>query len=405
MNSKLWSILVAATIVLAMAPSSAGAVQDEATEATEEITFSLNPVGQPDGSFFEFEAAPGSTTSLSVEFTNHYSEPLALRSYVADGYTLPNGGLGVALEGQSSQLPTPWISYPAETHELAPDETRQVDFEVTVPAEAAPGNYVSVLVLQTAEAVPVAGTELFDQILQKALAIDITVPGDVSPEFTLGAPAYDDSGSVPALIIPLENTGNVRLRPSGTLTLSDNAGNPVLNSDIALGSVFARTSTTIELVLQQPLASGSYVLNLTLSDPDTDASASLVDVPLSVVTATPEAPSLVSLEGVQITPLPDAAAPQFASITGTIANGDQPIASGRLTLVAFLDGEEVERFTIIPSLSLPQGETAFEQRYIPITGFTSGTWTFQLVLESVDPASGTGAVITTLEVETPIVVP
>jgi hypothetical protein len=405
MKSKFWSFVVAASIVFALAPSLAGAVQDDQAEATEEITFSVNPVGQPDGSFFEIESTPGSTTSLSVEFANQYSQPLALRSFVADGYTLANGGLGVGLEGQISQPQTSWIDYPADTYELAPGDGRQIDFTVTVPDDAAPGNYVSVLVVQTAEAVPVAGTELLEQVLQKAVAIDITVPGDVTPAFSLGEPTYEERGALPHLIVPLENSGDVRLRPSGTLTLSDDAGNPVLNADIEMGSVFARTSTTIELVLQQPLPTGSYLVDLDLVDTETGTSASLTDAPLAVASEAEQAPSLVTLEEVQITPLPDATAPQFAGITGTIANGGSPIAQGKLTLVAIQNGAEVERFTLIPSLSLPQGETDFEQRYLPMTGFTSGMWTFQVVLEEVDPSSGASTVLVTLDVEQPIIVP
>src|SRR5690606_9446265 len=125
---------------------------------------------------------------------------------------------------------------PADTYELTAGDGRQIDFTVTVPEDAAPGNYVSVLVVQTAEAVPVAGTELLEQVLQKAVAIDITVPGEVTPAFSLGEPAYEERGSLPHLIVPLENSGDVRLRPTGTMTLTDDAGNPVLNAEIEMGS-------------------------------------------------------------------------------------------------------------------------------------------------------------------------
>jgi len=68
-------------------------------------------------------------------------------------------------------------------------------------------------------------------------------------------------------------------------------------------------------------------------------------------------------------------------------NGGQPVSNARLTVHAQRDGKDVESFQLIASLSLVQGETAIEQRYIPGTGFTTGTWSFSLTLESIDPAT------------------
>jgi hypothetical protein len=301
--------------------------------------------------------------------------------------------------------PTPWIDYAAATYDLESNEGREVRFTVTVPEDAAPGNYVSVLVLQTVEAIPVAGTELLDQIIQKAIAIDITEPGDAKAGFDLGVPVYDESSNVPVLTIPLENSGDLRLRPPGSLTVTDASGNAVVTSDIAMDSVIARTSTTIELVLQQPLASADYLVDVSLVDAQTGTMSTLTNALLAITSATPAAQQLVTFTDGTVVPLPDAASPQFASITGTIANGGEPIASARVTLVALQDSKEIERFALIPSLSVPQGETAFEQRNIPISGSTSGTWTFQLILEAVDSNSGVATVLVNQDLEGSIVVP
>jgi hypothetical protein len=395
---------MAVALLVAM-PGASTLAQDGTPSAPNQIAFSLNPKGEPDGSFFEITADPGSTTDLTVEFGNQYTEELTLRSFVSDSFTLTNGGLGVSDEGVNTKPPTPWIDYPAETYTLAPGEVQEVDFTVAIPDDAAPGNYVSLLVLQTAEPVPVEGTQLFDQIIRKAIAIDITIPGDENPAFSIGAITYASGPNVPSLSIEIANTGNERVRPAGSLAVTDASGAQVLSADVAMGSVYAGTSTLLQFALQQPLSAGEYALTLDLTDEETGAEASVSQQTFTVEeTATPTT-DLVTFTDLSLEPGPDATAPVFATITGTIANGGAAIASARLTVHAFKDGEEVESFQLIPSLSVPQGETPFEQRYIPGTGFTSGTWSFTLTLESVDTASGAATLLATQQLEQTIVVP
>jgi hypothetical protein len=391
--------------IIAVSPLPLHAQEPTSTPGPAQIAFSLNPAGQQDGSFFEFTADPGSTTDLSVEFSNQYTEPLTLRSFVSDAFTLTNGGLGVSDEGINTQAPTPWIDYPAETYELAPGEARDVDFTVEIPADAAPGNYVSVLVLQTAEPVPVEGTQLFDQIIRKAIAIDITVPGEETPAFTIGDVVYASGPNVPSLSIGIANTGNQRLRPAGAVSITDSSGAEVLTADVAMGSVYAGTETQLQFVLQQPLPAGEYGLTLDLSDEATGAEASVLQQPFTVTDSATPTTDLIAFADLALTPGPDAATPQFASISGTIVNGGAAIPSARLTIHAFKDGEEVESFPLIPALSLPQGETPIQQRYIPGTGFTTGTWSFELTLESVDTASGAATLLVTQPLEQTIVIP
>jgi len=361
--------------------------------------------GQLDGSFFQLSLKPGETKRLSVQFANQYDQPLALRSFVSDTFTLTNGGLGVNDEGKSTHAPTTWIAYPADTCKLKPNEGREIAFTVSVPADAKPGNYVAALVLQTADTVPVEGTALFDQIIRKAIAVDITVPGKSDPRFETGDATYATGPNVPSLSVDITNTGNERLRPEGEISLRDALGTEVLSADVAMGSVYAGTVTQLQFVLQQPLPEGTYTVELNLADTATKAKATSSN--LSFTASAPATPIQTTIQfgNLAVTPGPDAKAPQFANITGTIVNGGAPVSNARLTIHALKDGKEVESFPLIPSLSLAQGETPIQQRYIPGTGFTKGDWSFLLTLESVDPSSGAATLLLTQEIETTIAVP
>ena len=105
-----------------------------------------------------------------------------------------------------------------------------------------------------------------------------------------------------------------------------------------------------------------------------------------------------------MTPSPSADDVQFATVDAVISNNGEPVANAQLSLIASVNGEEVERFPISQSLSLPTGETPITTRYIPATGWTSGEWTFELLLETVDP-SGAAVVVGRQAIEGSITIP
>jgi hypothetical protein len=77
--------------------------------------FALHAKGKPDASHLSTELAPGESTTLTVVIGNGDVEPLLLRTYTADSYSLVNGGFGVREEADPATEPTTWLDYPAET--------------------------------------------------------------------------------------------------------------------------------------------------------------------------------------------------------------------------------------------------------------------------------------------------
>jgi hypothetical protein len=54
---------------------------------------------------------------------------------------------------------------------------------------------------------------------------------------------------------------------------------------------------------------------------------------------------------------------------------------------------------------VPVGDTVVQQRYLPLTGWASGTYTFSATLETVDANTGQATVIATAEASSTVVVP
>jgi hypothetical protein len=71
---------------------------------------------------------------------------------------------------------TTWLDYPAETLDLDPGRKVERDFTVTIPDDTPPGQYITGIVLQTAEPIAVGESTMLRQNIVKAIAVFITIP-------------------------------------------------------------------------------------------------------------------------------------------------------------------------------------------------------------------------------------
>jgi hypothetical protein len=375
--------------------STPGATPESGTPVAVDAgpAFVIHPEDGVDGDFFTVEVAPGTSAELTVVLGNADDTSLDLRTYVADAVPQPNGGFGVSQEETAPGGTATWIDYPAETFNFEASEGVERSFAVTVPEGTAPGQYIAGLVLQTAEPLAVEGSALFNQIIRKIVAVLIVVPGTQTPEFSVGPPDLVTDGRFPQITIPVTNSGNMLVKPQGTLSLTDSTGNEILRAPIAMGSVYAGTTAPLLISLRTPPPDGTYTVAVDLADTATGATAALTDGSVTIVTERAAVNDFV-IAG-SVLPSPDAAI--YADIALTIDNTGAPVAASQVFLDIVKDGDLVETFTMASSLALPQGVTAVAQRYIPPTGWETGTWTFVVRLEVLDPMSGSATNVATFE--------
>ena len=157
-------------------------------------------------------------------------------------------------------------------------------------------------------------------------------------------------------------------------------------------SIYAHDQTSLSIGFPGIAALDSYQIRVDLSDEETGEAVNTTTANLVAVSEATPVPPQFSIGNPSATPGPDANQVQFATIEATLTNAGDAASNAQLSLIASVDGAEVERFPINQSLSLPNGETAITTRYIPATGWTPGSWTFELLLETVD-ASGVAVVV------------
>lgn len=356
-------------------------------------SFVIRPIDGADGEYFTLEAEAGTTTELTVVLGNADDEPLKLLSYVNDAIPMTNGGFAIADPEVPATGPATWIDYPSEIYQFAPQEGVERTFTVTIPDDARPGQYIAGISLQTADPLAVEGSDLFNQIIRKTVAVFIVVPGEQSPAYDLGEPKIVPGAHRAQIMIPVNNTGNVLVKPQGELILRNQAGDTVLTAPIAMGSVYAGTTAPLSVSVPSSVPVGDYTLSMSLTDEQTGTTASITESTITIAEAKEDNP--ITMSGT-VTLAPDASNPAFAEVSAQITNTGETVDGVEVVLDVFLDGQIVESYPIVPSLSLSQNiVTDVSQRYVPVTGWEPGLWSFVLRVNIVD--SGTAVTVATVD--------
>lgn len=395
------AIMLAGTAQAQQTPESGEATPGAGAQPMDAAPrFVIYPKDGKDGDYFTLEAKPGTTHELVVVLGNADDDPLRLRTYASNVMPIVNGGFALAPEDVEPAGTTTWLEYPAETFEFAPGDGVERTFTLTVPQDAAPGQYITGLALETADPMAVEGTTLFEQVIRKTIAVFIIVPGPEEAAYTLGDPEVMTEGALTRIVIAVTNTGNVLVRPEGEMIVHDAAGEMVLTAPIVMGSVYAGLTVPLSVALTTPLNEGDYTVSVELSDPESGVSASVTDASITIVP--PEVlATQVRVEGT-VTLVPDSANPAFADVALIVTNPGQPIANAEVVLEASRNGELVESFTLVQSVSLATGENVVTQRYVPITGWVDGTWSFVVRVNAVDTSTNASTTVATLDSIAPV---
>lgn len=400
-------VLVTLSLLLnVIAPASA---QDSpATPAADpsrtSLAFEFFPAETGFGSFFEPTIDAGSTAELTVTLANTGDIAQDLRTYAMNAFTADGGGFAAAEYGTAPDDVTDWLDFPEEVVTLEPGTGIERRFAVTVPEGTAPGQYITALAGEHAVASNVNGSDAFAQKLRYSVPVFITVPGDAAAGFEASDVAIDASTQSLVVSVTLTNTGDVRVRPEGSVDIVDSDDNLAASIPVSMESIYARDETTLVVGAPVRVDAGTYTVQVNLNDPETGETASAESGDVLVDLSATPLPTLITISTISVAPAPAADDVQFANVEAVVTNIGPPVANAQLSLIASVDGAEVERFPISQSLSLPSGDTPVTTRYIPATGWTTGTWTFELLLETVE-SSGATMVVGRQAIDATITIP
>jgi hypothetical protein len=282
----LTSRILVRSAVIALVVGSLGTTEMRAASSGPSARLGLTPVGQT-GLYFDLTMAPGEKRSLRVEVANFGADVVKTRTYVADAYSMVNGGFAAALFGAPRSGSAGWLDYPDRELTLRPGDVIPVDFPVAVPVATPPGQYVTSVVAESADLFHSgAGSIAFDQVNRVAIAVAIEVPGASRPAIRIGAVSHKTAGGLSFVSFGVANPGNVHLKPIGRFVLRDADRAELVAMDVAMDSVYAGMKTRLEVPLPSALRPADYCAELRLTDPTTKVSDSTECLPFAVAALT-----------------------------------------------------------------------------------------------------------------------
>lgn len=396
MTAKLRFLLVVLLCMLAL-PLSASARQatPEGRSTRDGLIFSVVPDEEWPNGYVELELNPTESSTFSARINTEGTEHASLVAFVGNSVNPINGGFGVSDIAAERTGAATWFTIDKESFELDPGAVDTISASVTVPENTPPGQYIVGLVVQTAK--PLGSDQEQEgfgllPIIRSAMAIQITVPGEVTPGFELGAPTMAIENGVSVVNVPVTNTGNVLVKPAGTLAIAGPDGAVLVTSPVEMGSVYMGNSSAVRVSLPDQFTPGDYVVSISLTDATTGVSAEQQAIPVTMAAAE-ETPVTF---GFGVTVKPDGEPVRYADVVVSISNGGSAISTATVRLHVMRDGNEVEVYPLSTNQAIPAGDSTISQRYIPADDWQPGVYSFTVEIVIVDGATGTETAVGTV---------
>jgi hypothetical protein len=178
---------------------------------------------------FELTANPGDKVSNKVQIENLHDYPVKIaidrRNFTAIG---EEGAVGLTEEETTFSLAT-WISIDPKEDTIAPHSTKVYSFTVDVPLMAEPGGHFGSIIFRT---IPTAQVEGSGATVAQEIGslILLRVSGNTKEEAAIdsfnASKSFYEYGPV-NLEARIENKGNVHVKPTGTITITNMLGQKV----------------------------------------------------------------------------------------------------------------------------------------------------------------------------------
>ena len=339
---------------------------------------------------------PGEVVRDEIRFGADRATDATLR--IVNLTSPPNGGI-VPSVADALTAPATWLRLETGGVGLEPEVASTLPIEVAIPSDASSGQYLAAVLLEATA--PGRDTSELSQVSQAMLVVSITVGGEQDPAFELDEPVVEGRSTGPTLVVPISNTGNVTLAPSGDLALDSEQGSPI-NLPISLGPILPGVTTTVEVPLTD-VPQGEAEIRLTLADDATGARAQITTASINVPADGGEGPTATATNVSDDTPetytpdgepvdvtirnahlTPEGSPIEFVTVTADVVNIGEPVGAAALVMEVSRNGQVVDTVTLVEFAAVPAGTLGLNTTYSPGDGFSSGLWTFRLRLVDVD---------------------
>lgn len=167
-------------------------------------------------SIFVYKLDKGTSVDDALQVVNNTPSAKTLLVYAVDSQIASGGAFTCGQKADKPIAAGLWVKLSNDRVTVGPNSTKKVDFKVSVPKDAAPGEQNACIVIQDANSAPVDQGNGINLSFRSAIRVAITIPGEITK-------GLDFTG------FSVEKLNDDRLRMSASLR---NNGNVSLDSNV-----------------------------------------------------------------------------------------------------------------------------------------------------------------------------
>ena len=201
-------------VALGLSLVPAGSAQAAGDDVTWTVRTASNGFGA-ERTGYNYTINPGSKVDDALVVSNHGDTALELGVYAADGYTTEAGQFDLVVGGAKSVSVGAWVRGGTDRITVAPGQTVEYPFTVTVPKNATPGDYAGGIVTSLAQPDDAQGINVDRRL---GIKISLRVGGDLKPALAVEDAHVDWNGGLnpfaggdSTMTYTIHNTGNAVL--------------------------------------------------------------------------------------------------------------------------------------------------------------------------------------------------
>lgn len=263
------SIAVSVVVAVEGHALAAKATGGQAVFTLQPVTY--DPSDPMTKSFFIFSSRPGAMIRSQVRVTNVGTAVGVVALTPVDATTGQNGGT-VFLSGNEPQYTVgTWIKLAVAQLVLNPGQSQIVAFQVAVPRDAGAGQHVGGIeaastTVETTRSQSKATSLHLNIRNVYVIAVQVNLPGPTLEDLNITGVQAGGYHGYQTVVIGLSNTGNVMLKPYGTLQVMDEHNNVLQNIALRVDTLLPATQINYTVNVQhKALDVGNYraIIHLT----------------------------------------------------------------------------------------------------------------------------------------------
>jgi hypothetical protein len=217
----------ATVVVLLAALGFLGMGAQPAAAADGDVSWAVRTASNDSGSGrqnYSYTLNPGGQLKDGLVVANHGTTPLHLAVYAADGFTGKGGRLDLVTKDAKSTRVGAWVHTDRPDVTVQPGASAEVPFTVTLPGNAAPGEYMGGIVTSLTQAGEADGG---NEDRRLGIRIRLRVGGELNPSLSVedlhvrysGTPNPFGKGDA-TVTYTIHNTGNAILSARQAVSIS-----------------------------------------------------------------------------------------------------------------------------------------------------------------------------------------